>query len=81
MVDVSAILIFRQSYLTPLRSVLQTMDEKAKAVVLDHPGQSGSPATAELTAMFAELLNDANKIFWPRQQDILTQVKESVDQI
>ena len=65
MVDVSAILIFRQSYLTSLRSVLQTMTEKARAVVIEQPGQSGSPATAELNA----------------KQDILGHVKESIDQV
>ena len=50
------------------------MTEKVRAVIIEQPGQSGSPATAELKAMFAELLNDT-------KQDILAQVKESIDQV
>ena len=70
MVDVSAILIFRESFLTSLRSVLQAMGDEAK----DKPGHSALPGKADLKAMFSELLNDAKK-------DILAQVKESIDQV
>ena len=70
MVDVSAILIFRESFLTSPRSVLQVMGDEAK----DKPGHSALPGTADLKAMFSELLNDAKK-------DILAQAKESIDQV
>ena len=44
------------------------MCEEAKADIMDQPGRSGPPSTADLKAMFAELLDGA-------KQDILAQVK------
>ena len=48
------------------------MCEEAKADIMDQSGRSGSPSTAVLKAMFAELLDGAKK-------DILAQVKGSID--
>ena len=50
------------------------MCEEAKADIMDQPGRSGSLSTADLKAMFAELLDGA-------KQDILAQVKGSIDQV
>ena len=50
------------------------MREEAKADIMDQPGRSGSPSTADLKAMFGELLDGA-------KQDILAQVKGSIDQL
>ena len=50
------------------------MCEEAKADIMDQPGRSGPPSTADLKAMFAELLDGA-------KQDILAQVKGSIDQV
>ena len=57
-----------------LRSVLQTMRDEAKADIMDQPGRSGSLSTADVKAMFAELLDGA-------KQDILAQVKGPIDQV
>ena len=48
------------------------MCEEAKADIMDQPGRSGPPSTADLKAMFAELLDGA-------KNDILAQVKGSID--
>jgi len=50
------------------------MCEEAKADIMDQPGWSGSPSTADLKAMFAELLGGP-------KQDILAQVEGSIDQV
>ena len=50
------------------------MLEEAKADIMGQRGRSGSLSTADLKAMFAELL-------YGGKQDILTQVKESIDQV